>query len=140
QRGQPSSIVRFYSPGKTLAAPECNRIGRGRRDGYDWLPGRQDAVHLAWHDYSLQSLLDGDQMRVRCGEDRRNLAGWEKIEEPNIAQIGSSGLEARALGAVAHKNEADAVICQCVRCIEQRVPCSVETEVARVENDKAGVT
>src|SRR6516164_10628079 len=75
-------------------------------------------------------------MGIGCCENRRNLAGGEKREKAHIRNPGSSGLEFLPLGPVADENQADAGIVQGASALEQGVPSAIETEVARVQQDK----
>ena len=75
-------------------------------------------------------------MRVGGGQYGRNLSRREKIQEADIAGARGSRLDLRALCPVADEDQAGTFAREAPRGGNERVPSAVETEIARMDQDK----
>lgn len=103
-------IVGIGGNREALCLAQGGDIAFARGHGNDGLSGGEDTVHFAGDYDSLQSAFDGDDVGVRGGENRGDFVARKEGKEADVGNLRGGGFEAKALRAVAHEDEADAIV------------------------------
>src|ERR1700676_4535618 len=134
--GQLRRVIRIRGNGKPQLFSQRNNIAGIGRYGDDGLPSRENSVHFARNDDTLQAAFHGDQVRIGRGKHRRNFATRKKRKEANVRNIRSSQLKALALSTVTYEYQANVFCCELAGPFQKGVPCTVKTQVAGVQQNE----
>src|SRR5882672_1828576 len=129
-------FVRIGKNREPSPQPERYHIRFFRRYRNDRLSRREDSVHLAGHNHALESAFHSNDVRVSSRLHGRNFRGREKIQKPDIRCTSCRGFDLHALCAISHEHQTHSIACQVARCRQQRVPRTVEAQIACVQENE----
>ena len=106
---------------------EGGNVGLAGGDGDDGFSGGDDAEHFTGDDNAFETLLNGDDVGVGCGEDRGNVGTGEEWQEADVGGVGCQRFQAGTLGPVTDKNKSDIFVFEFARGGDDGVPRAVKT-------------